>query len=114
MKKEELRFGEIPGLLYTVQADRVFLFVHGKGGNKEEASLLAEIACEKGWDVVGIDLPGWGERTAEAERFVPWSSAILRLPSLPTVLARTSPCCLWGIRTRSGRCLSLPLRIWSA
>lgn len=75
MKKEELRFGEIPGLLYTVQADRVFLFVHGKGGNKEEASLLAEIACEKGWDVVGIDLPGWGERTAEAERFVPWETA---------------------------------------
>ena len=75
MKKEELRFGEIPGLLYTVQADRVFLFVHGKDGNKEEASLLAEIACEKGWDVVGIDLPGWGERTAEAERFVPWETA---------------------------------------
>lgn len=44
MKKEEPRFGEIPGLLYTVQADRVFLFVHGKGGNKEEAELLAEIA----------------------------------------------------------------------
>ena len=75
MKKEELRFGDIPGLLYTVQSDRAFLFVHGKGGNKEEASLLAEIACEKGWDVVGIDLPGWGERTAEAQRFVPWEAA---------------------------------------
>ena len=74
MKKEELRFGDIPGLLYTVQSDRAFLFVHGKGGNKEEASLLAEIACEKGWDVVGIDLPGWGERTAEAQRFVPWET----------------------------------------
>ena len=75
MKKEELRFGEIPGLLYTVQADRAFLFVHGKGGNKEEAALLAETACEKGWDVVGIDLPGFGERAAEAERFVPWEAA---------------------------------------
>ena len=75
MKKEELRFGGIPGLLYTVQADRVFLFVHGKGGNKEEALLLSEIACEKGWDVVGIDLPGWGARTAEAARFVPWEAA---------------------------------------
>ena len=74
MKKEELRFGEIPGLLYTVQADRVFLFVHGKGGNKEEAELLSETACEKGWDVVGIDLPGFGQRTAEAERFVPWEA----------------------------------------
>ena len=74
MKIEELRFGEIPGLLYTVQADRAFLFVHGKGGNKEEAALLAEMACEKGWDVVGIDLPGFGQRTAEAERFVPWEA----------------------------------------
>ena len=74
MKIEELRFGEIPGLLYTVQADRAFLFVHGKGGNKEEAALLAEMACEKGWDVVGIDLPGFGERTAEAERFFPWEA----------------------------------------
>ena len=74
MKIEELRFGEIPGLLYTVQADRAFLFVHGKGGNKEEAALLAEMVCEKGWDVVGIDLPGFGERTAEAERFVPWEA----------------------------------------
>ncbi len=74
MKIEELRFGEIPGLLYTVQADRAFLFVHGKGGNKEEAALLAETACEKGWDVVGIDLPGFGQRTAEAERFVPWGA----------------------------------------
>ena len=75
MKKEELRFGEIPGLLYTVQADRAFLFVHGKGGNKEEAELLSETVCEKGWDVVGIDLPGFGERAAEAERFVPWEAA---------------------------------------
>ena len=74
MKIEELRFGEIPGLLYTVQADRAFLFVHGKGGNKEEAALLAEMVCEKDWDVVGIDLPGFGERTAEAERFVPWEA----------------------------------------
>ena len=81
MKKEELRLGGIPGLLYTVQADRVFLFVHGKGGNKEEALLLSEIACEKGWDVVGIDLPGWGARTAEAARFVPWEAA----PELRTV-----------------------------
>lgn len=81
MKKEELRFGEIPGLLYTAQADRVFLFVHGKGGNKEEAELLAQIACEKGWDVAGIDLPGFGARTAEAERFVPWEAA----PELRTV-----------------------------
>ena len=81
MKKEELRFGGIPGLLYTVQADRVFLFVHGKGGNKEEALLLSEIACERGWDVVGIDLPGWGARTAEAARFVPWEAA----PELRTV-----------------------------
>ena len=74
MKIEELRFGEIPGLLYTVQADRAFLFVHGKGGNKEEAALLAEMVCEKDWDVVGIDLPGFGERTAEAERFFPWEA----------------------------------------
>ena len=35
MKKEELRFGGIPGLLYTVQADRVFLFEIGRASCRE-------------------------------------------------------------------------------
>lgn len=41
-------------------------------GCKEEAAWLVEIVCPKGYQVLSIDLPGHGERTAEMERFVPW------------------------------------------
>ncbi|MGN0228562.1 MAG: hypothetical protein ACI4BH_02010 [Muribaculaceae bacterium] len=36
---------------------RAILFVHGQGGNKEEALQFAEIAVPLGYQVIGIDLP---------------------------------------------------------
>lgn len=36
--------------------EKVFLFVHGQGGNKEEAIRFAQIAVPLGYQVIGIDL----------------------------------------------------------
>lgn len=62
----------IPVVIYGNRSDKVYLFVHGQGGNKEEAESFAEIVTEKGWQVLSIDLPEHGERKEEIERFYPW------------------------------------------
>lgn len=61
-----------PAVLWGKTADRIYLFVHGKSGNKEEAERFAEIVCAKGWQVLSIDLPEHGERGSEKEAFDPW------------------------------------------
>lgn len=62
----------IPVVLHGDSSEKLFLYIHGKMGRKEEAARIAEIVCPKGYQVLGIDLPGHGERTGEMERFVPW------------------------------------------
>ena len=62
----------IPSVLYGEKSDQVYLFVHGQGGNKEEAEPFAKIVSEKGWQVLSIDLPEHGEREEETGRFYPW------------------------------------------
>ena len=52
--------------------DAVYLYVHGQGGRKEEAELFANIAEKKGWQVISMDLPGYGEREEEIAHFDPW------------------------------------------
>ena len=83
MNNETFHIGSIPAVLYGPAAERVFLFVHGQMGNKEEAGDFAEIVVPRGWQVLGIDLPGHGERTGEEDRFVPWEV----VPELQTVMA---------------------------
>ena len=46
-----------PALLIGKESDKVFLFVHGLHGRKEEALTFAEVAVPKGYQVLGIDLP---------------------------------------------------------
>lgn len=72
MRQERLQIGAIPAILWGEPARRGVLAVHGQGGNKEEAALLGEVACPRGWQVLSIDLPGHGERTGEVETFDPW------------------------------------------
>ena len=60
-------------MLYGDSEEKLFLYIHGKMGFKEEAARFAEIACAKGYQVLSIDLPGHGERAGEMERFVPWA-----------------------------------------
>ena len=72
MKEKHILAQEIPAVLYGDSSEKLFLFIHGKMGCKEEASYFAEIICPKGYQVLSIDLPGHGERADEMERFVPW------------------------------------------
>ena len=83
MQTFKFSIGRVPAVLYGEAADRVFLFIHGKCGCKEEAAGLAEQAVPCGWQVLGVDLPGHGARADEADRFVPWEV----VPELRTVLA---------------------------
>ena len=72
MKEIHITVQEIPAVLYGDSSEKLFLYIHGKMGCKEEASHFAEIVCPKGYQVLSMDLPGYGERTGEMERFVPW------------------------------------------
>ena len=57
MKVIELNTGSTPTLLIGEKSEKVFLFVHGLQGRKEEALAFAEVAVPKGYQVLGIDLP---------------------------------------------------------
>ena len=52
-----LNIGSTPALMIGDKSDKVFLFVHGLHGRKEEALAFAEVAVPKGYQVLGIDLP---------------------------------------------------------
>ena len=53
----ELNIGSTPALLIGEKSEKVFLFVHGLHGNKEEALAFAEVAEPKGYQVLGVELP---------------------------------------------------------
>ena len=72
MKEERFAIQNIPAILYGNSCEKLFLYIHGKMGYKEEAVRFAEIVCPEGYQVLSIDLPGHGERAGEMERFVPW------------------------------------------
>lgn len=72
MKTEQISIRGVPAIVCGEPSKRIFLFVHGMGGSKEEAVAFAEIVQSKGWQVVGVDLPEHGERINETERFYPW------------------------------------------
>lgn len=72
MKEEHITVQEIPAVLYGDSSEKLFLYIHGKMGCKEEASRFAEIVYPKGYQVLSMDLPGHGERGDEMKRFVPW------------------------------------------
>ncbi|MEL7656754.1 MAG: alpha/beta hydrolase, partial [Bacillota bacterium] len=55
----------IPVIVYGEPSEKVFLFIHGKNGYKEEADPFAAIACRKGYQVLSFDLPEHGERRNE-------------------------------------------------
>lgn len=72
MKQRRTLIGQIPAIIYGEESDQVYLYVHGQGGNKEEAARFAPIVSERGWQVLSIDLPEHGERKSETDRFYPW------------------------------------------
>ena len=72
MKKQTMTIAGIPAVLYGSRSRRVYLYVHGKMGSKEEALAFAELACPMGYQVLAIDLPEHGERKGRPEKLLPW------------------------------------------
>lgn len=72
----------IPAVLYGEPSKRVYLFVHGQCGCKEEGAAFAEVVCPKGFQVLAVDLPEHGARRGETDRFNPWTA----VPELRAVL----------------------------
>lgn len=62
----------IPAIVYGEPSEKMFLFVHGKNGHKEEAESFAAVVCQKGYQVLSFDLPEHGERSNEVDTFDPW------------------------------------------
>lgn len=65
MQKERITIENIPALLYGRSSDKLYLFIHGRYSNKEEAEMLSNIAVPKGYQVLSFDLPEHGERKNE-------------------------------------------------
>ncbi|MGN0707970.1 MAG: alpha/beta hydrolase [Faecalibacterium sp.] len=74
MKTQKLKLDGVPALLIGAESQKVFLYVHGKLGCKEEALDFAEQACPAGYQVLAIDLPEHGERKAEEAKLLPWNA----------------------------------------
>lgn len=82
MKQSNFKIENIPAILLGEPSEKVFLYVHGKCGSKEESIDFAEIVCPNGWQVLGIDLPEHGERKEESVELNPWNV----VPELTTVM----------------------------
>ena len=59
---------KIPVIIWSVESDKVFIYVHGKMSNKESAELFASIAQSRGYQTISFDLPEHGERKDENYR----------------------------------------------
>lgn len=73
MKIEKIKICGIPSIIWGSVSNRVYLYIHGQGGCKEEAENFAKIACKYSYQVVSIDLPMHGERSEEKDCFDPMS-----------------------------------------
>lgn len=47
--KRKLDINGIPAVLWGVPSKRLYLYVHGQGGCKEETAAFADVACRFGW-----------------------------------------------------------------
>ena len=81
MKTEYQSIAGIPALIIGEASEKVWLFVHGKMGCKEEALAFGALACPAGWQVVGVDLPEHGSRKDAPEKLLPWTA----VPELQSV-----------------------------
>lgn len=68
-----VKIENIPAILWGEKSDKIYVYVHGKGGCKEEAESFANIANPKGYQVLSFDLPEHGERKTENLLCVAWN-----------------------------------------
>lgn len=72
MIRAKIKIGHIPAILWGPSAQRLCLYIHGQGGNKEEAESIAGLICKYGYQMLSVDLPEHGERKGERNCFDPW------------------------------------------
>jgi hypothetical protein len=67
MNKKRYKIEGIPVIVWGESKPNVFIAVHGNMSNKEDTviQLLAEIALQRGYQVISFDLPRHGERKEE-------------------------------------------------
>ena len=87
MKKQPMTLAGVPAILYGERSRKVYLYVHGKNGCKEEAERFANTACAAGWQVLAIDLPEHGARRGRPEQLLPWAV----VPEIQAVYTRMQP-----------------------
>lgn len=63
--KQNISIQSIPAIIWGLPSDSVFIFVHGKMSQKEEAERFVKVANRKGYQVISFDLPEHGERKTE-------------------------------------------------
>lgn len=73
MKRENIKISGIPAILWGKPSNDVYLYIHGKNGNKEEVEQFADIFIEKGLQIFSIDLPEHGDRKEEKIALEPWN-----------------------------------------
>lgn len=74
MKKSVMEIQNIPAILWGDKSDRIYIYAHGKNGDKEEAGFFAEKAVQRGFQVLSFDLPEHGGRKEEEScPCVPWN-----------------------------------------
>ena len=57
MRIEKQNLGSTQALIIGEKSEKVFLYMHGLHGRKEEALAFAEVVVPKGYQVLGVDLP---------------------------------------------------------
>ena len=73
MDQKYIKLEKIPAVIWGPHSDKVYLYVHGQGGNKSDTRDFASIAIGHGYQVFSIDLPEHGERQGESISFEPWN-----------------------------------------
>lgn len=87
MNKIRFQIENIPAIRWGEPTEKIYLYIHGKAGRKEEAESFAEMVSEKGWQVISIDLPEHGERSIEKNTLKPWQV----VPELQNVMQYLKP-----------------------
>lgn len=90
MERRTIQIHSTPAIIWGTSSKRLYLYIHGQGGCKEEAEAFANIACRNGWQVLSIDLPEHGDRKSESNSFDPWHI----IPELSAVMEYAK--CRWG------------------
>lgn len=68
MNEKKFFIGDVSSVMFGERSDRVFLFIHGKGGNKKEARRFYDVIGDRGYQVIGIDI----KKRKEDDDVYPW------------------------------------------